>query len=255
MTVWHIINPPLAQITNQCLPRHRLLPNTNPNPNLSFLPPSPCRSHRTLRQPSPHRHRLTSSVPPTCQNSLCTFGNTRTHAATILSCGFAMLHAENAATTAVLTPERRHPSRSRSSNLPLRVAMNPVAASSSSRLHLLQLLSHLYLLQLPRLHLLPLLSHLYLLQLSRLHHCTILEFVNLHKSRTVKHHRVHERAKISIVDLPLTFATFGNHLCSWGTLPALVRTIIAASPYINQFTNVSLSTCISSTKHITGKMQ
>jgi len=36
MTDYHIINPPLTQITNQCLPRHRLLPNTNPNPSLSF---------------------------------------------------------------------------------------------------------------------------------------------------------------------------------------------------------------------------
>ncbi|QCD87740.1 hypothetical protein DEO72_LG3g2280 [Vigna unguiculata] len=50
MTVCHIINPPLTHITNQCLSRHHLLSNTDPNPNLSFSlphqptpqPPRPC---------------------------------------------------------------------------------------------------------------------------------------------------------------------------------------------------------------------
>jgi len=53
MTVCHIINPPLTQITNQCFPRHHLLPNTNPNPNLFFslFRTNPLCSRHTLQLP------------------------------------------------------------------------------------------------------------------------------------------------------------------------------------------------------------
>ncbi|QCE04516.1 hypothetical protein DEO72_LG8g2552 [Vigna unguiculata] len=67
MTVCHIINPPLTHITNQCLPRHHLLSNTNPNPNLSFslFRTNPLCSRRTSQSPHSvtvvfHGHRSTS---------------------------------------------------------------------------------------------------------------------------------------------------------------------------------------------------
>jgi len=60
MTDWYIINPPLTQITDQCLPCHHLFPNTNPNPNLSFslfhtnpLAVVTLRSRHTLQPPPP----------------------------------------------------------------------------------------------------------------------------------------------------------------------------------------------------------
>jgi len=55
MTVCHIINPPLTHITNQCLPRHHLLTNTNPNPNLSFslFRTNPLRSRHIPQPPRP----------------------------------------------------------------------------------------------------------------------------------------------------------------------------------------------------------
>ena len=74
MTVCHIINPPLTQITNQCLPCHHLLPNTNPNPNLSFsLSSAPthsvaatlhsCHLHGRHDNVRPPLHTLESSRP------------------------------------------------------------------------------------------------------------------------------------------------------------------------------------------------
>ncbi|QCD82474.1 hypothetical protein DEO72_LG2g2813 [Vigna unguiculata] len=87
MLVCHIINPPLIQITNQCWPHHHLLPNTNPNPNVSFslFCTNPLRSrhlrcchdlvrpllhtlessrHRALvGTPSPRMHQWTATSP------------------------------------------------------------------------------------------------------------------------------------------------------------------------------------------------
>jgi len=170
MIVCHIINPPLTQITNQCFPRHHLLPNTNPNPNLSSLPPSSSRSRRTLRQPSPHRHRLASFVPPTRGNSPRTSGSTRIHAHPFMR----ICHAPRekcrhhcCAHAGTPPPPGRAPG---AQTCHFRVTVNPAVASSSSPLHLLQLLSHLYLLQL--------LSILEFVQVSSHQNC-----VHLHSRR------------------------------------------------------------------------
>ena len=73
MTDCHIINPPLTQITHQCLPRHRLLPNTNPNPNLSFslFRTNPLHAAAAAAAaaatPDSSRHRTSVGHPPPCQ--------------------------------------------------------------------------------------------------------------------------------------------------------------------------------------------
>jgi len=108
-----------------------------------------------------------------------------------------MLHAEYAATIVVLTPERRPLSRSKSSNLPLprrRESSRCVFFLSppSSATSLAPLSSTTFVPPL-RLHLLQLLSHLYLLQLPRLHHCTILEFVQDSLSQNCVH--LHSRRR------------------------------------------------------------
>jgi len=65
MTVCHIINPPLTQITNQCLSRHHLLPNINSNPNLSFsLSFSPTSDHHCTRAGSVAPPSLLSTTTP-----------------------------------------------------------------------------------------------------------------------------------------------------------------------------------------------
>ncbi|QCE10043.1 hypothetical protein DEO72_LG10g1269 [Vigna unguiculata] len=66
MTDCHIINPPLTQITNQCLPRHRLLPNTNPNPNLSFslFRINPLHAAAAAATPDFGRHCTSVGHPP-----------------------------------------------------------------------------------------------------------------------------------------------------------------------------------------------
>jgi len=73
MTVCHIINPPLTHITNQCLPCHHLLSNTNPNPNLSFslFCTNPLRNRHT---PQPARPCLVTTAhvgkpPPVAPSS------------------------------------------------------------------------------------------------------------------------------------------------------------------------------------------
>jgi len=70
MTVCHIINPPLTHITNQCFPRHHLLSNTNPNPNLTFSLFRSCHTpqppHSAAATSDADRHRYSDrrcSVP------------------------------------------------------------------------------------------------------------------------------------------------------------------------------------------------
>ncbi|QCE10232.1 hypothetical protein DEO72_LG10g1461 [Vigna unguiculata] len=122
MTDCHIINPPLTQITNQCLPRHHLFPNTNPNPNPSFslFRTNPLRNRHTLQPP--HSVVVVLHGRPSTSNYRCSSSNVD-----------PVAPSPETTTTVTLPAARTYISRA-SHHLLARIVMLDVAATRNHHL-------------------------------------------------------------------------------------------------------------------------